>query len=232
MTPGWRAAYNVRMTGEVSPQGTDGAGDMRASHQDRERVAELLRVAAGDGRLTADELDERLEKALTARTYGELAVLARDLPGVPGFTAPGSGPVPKKPVRIECQTSSAKRDGPWLVPERMEIQIAVGSVVLDFTEAMITQPSLQINADVRLGSLVLVTRPGIVVDADDVSVQAGEVKVRAPWGPEVPVILRIQLSGSVAAGQIAAQPPGWSRRPRRTFWLRLRRRPQQPQLGR
>jgi hypothetical protein len=220
------------MTGEVSPRGTDDVGEMRASHEDRDRVAELLRVAAGDGRLTADELDERLEKALTARTYGELAVLARDLPGTSAFSPGDSRPVPKKLVRIDCQTSSAKRDGPWLVPERMEIQVGVGSVVLDFTEAVITLPTLQINAEVRLGSLVLVTRPGIVVDADDVSVQTGEVKVRTPWGPEVPVILRIQLSGSVSVGQIAAQPPGWSRRPRRTFWLRLRRRPQQPQLGR
>jgi hypothetical protein len=218
------------MTGEVSPRGTDDAGEMRASHEDRDRVAELLRVAAGDGRLTADELDERLEKALTARTHGELAVLARDLPGSSGFKPGDSVPVPKKLVRIDCQTSSAKRDGPWLVPERLEIQIVLGSVVLDFAEAVITQPLLQINAEVRLGSLVLVTRPGIVVDTDDVSVQAGEVKVRPSSGPEVPVILRVQVSGSVSAGQISAQPPGWSHRSRRRF--RLRRRSQQPQLGR
>jgi hypothetical protein len=43
---------------------------------------EQLRVAAGDGRLTADELDHRLETALTARTYGELAALTADLPGI------------------------------------------------------------------------------------------------------------------------------------------------------
>jgi hypothetical protein len=72
------------MTGEVSPLGRGddmaSAGELRASHEDRDRVAELLRVAAGDGRLTAEELDERLEKALTARTYGELVALSRDLP--------------------------------------------------------------------------------------------------------------------------------------------------------
>ena len=37
-------------------------------------MVELLRVAAGDGRLTLEELDERVGAALTARTYGELAV--------------------------------------------------------------------------------------------------------------------------------------------------------------
>ena len=56
--------------------------ELRASYEDRDKVAEQLRVAAGDGRLTADELDQRLEAALTARTYGELAALTADLPGV------------------------------------------------------------------------------------------------------------------------------------------------------
>ena len=54
--------------------------ELRASHEDRDRVVELLRVSAGDGRLTADELDERLELAMTARTYGELAAITADLP--------------------------------------------------------------------------------------------------------------------------------------------------------
>jgi uncharacterized protein DUF1707 len=58
-------------------------GELRASHADRGRVAELLRVAAGDGRLSVEEPDQRLEKALTARTLGEPAALSRDvqLPG-------------------------------------------------------------------------------------------------------------------------------------------------------
>ena len=58
----------------------DGRGALRVSHEDRDQVAEVLRVAAGDGRLTADELDERLERALTARTYDDLAALVTDLP--------------------------------------------------------------------------------------------------------------------------------------------------------
>ena len=53
----------MSMTGEVAPQGRDdelAAPDgLRASHEDQDRVAELLRVAVGDGRLTAEELDGR-----------------------------------------------------------------------------------------------------------------------------------------------------------------------------
>jgi Domain of unknown function (DUF1707) len=54
---------------------------LRASDADRDAVAERLRQAAVEGRLEPDELEERLETALRARTYGELAPLLRDLPG-------------------------------------------------------------------------------------------------------------------------------------------------------
>ena len=76
------------MTGELRPadHGQDPVprGELRVSYEDRDRVAEELRVAAGDGRLTAEELDERLEVALTARTYAELASVTKDLPSAAG----------------------------------------------------------------------------------------------------------------------------------------------------
>jgi hypothetical protein len=54
---------------------------LRASDADREAIAERLRTAAGEGRLDADELEDRLHLALRARTYGELWRLVGDLPG-------------------------------------------------------------------------------------------------------------------------------------------------------
>ena len=211
------------MTGEVSPLGRGddvaSSGELRASHADRDRVAELLRVAAGDGRLTAEELDERLEKALTARTYGELVALSRDLPAGPGLLAGAEAPKPKDMIRIDRTSGWARRDGRWLVPQRIEVRVRSGHITLDFTEAVITQPSLQIDADVGSGMLTLLTKPGIVVDADNVVVRSGGVKVRAPWGPEPPVILRIEVSGKVGSGHLRARPP------HRTFWQWLLRRP-------
>src|SRR5271165_4110468 len=57
--------YSRSMTDEALPprRGDELASQagLRASHVDRDRVVELLRVAGGDGRLTAEELDERLE---------------------------------------------------------------------------------------------------------------------------------------------------------------------------
>jgi len=216
------------MMGEVSPlgRGDMGRGDdmarpaeLRASHGDRDRVVELLRVAAGDGRLTAEELDERLEVALTARTYGELAALTTDLPAAPGFAMDAPAQKPKDVVHIDCGSGNIRRNGRWIVPQRMEVRVTSGSVTLDFTEAALSQSSLQIDAEVRSGSLTLVTKPGIVVDADDVTIRSGDVSVREPWGSGIPVVLRIDVSGKVGSGSLTARPP------RRTFWQWLRRAP-------
>lgn len=61
---------------------------VRASDDDRERVAQELGRQAGAGRLTAEELDERLEAAYAARTEAELARLTEDLPAPPVAPAP------------------------------------------------------------------------------------------------------------------------------------------------
>jgi hypothetical protein len=66
---------------------------LRASDADRDAVTERLREAAGEGRLAPDELEERVDKALRARTYGELARLVADLPSRPNspWRPPGRG---------------------------------------------------------------------------------------------------------------------------------------------
>jgi hypothetical protein len=53
---------------------------LRASDQDREHVAERLRNATAEGRLVAEELEQRLEVAFSARTYGELDSIVADIP--------------------------------------------------------------------------------------------------------------------------------------------------------
>src|SRR5690242_13552782 len=194
------------MAGEVTPRGSGDeqlpAHEFRASYEDRDRVVEVLRLAAGDGRLSAEELDQRLEMALEARTYGELAALTKDLPAGSGRAAAAE---PKDMIRIEVTSARTRRDGRWVVPKRMEIKVGSGSVRLDFTEAVITQATLRIDVEVSSGSLVLITRPGIVVDADDISVRSGSVKVQPPG--EAPTLLSIHVSGKVGNGSVKARPP-------------------------
>jgi hypothetical protein len=101
----------------------------------------------------------------------------------------------------------------------MEVRVAAGSVRLDLTKAIITGPVLKVDADVRSGSLTIVTRPGIDVDTDDVAVRSGSVRVRRHHGPDVPAFLRVQVTGKVASGSLTARPP------RRSFLQWLLRRP-------
>jgi Domain of unknown function (DUF1707) len=216
-----KALDDLKPRGDAAPTadqlGT--IGQLRASHQDRDRVVEVLRVAAGDGRLTAEELDQRLEAALTARTYADLAVLTTDLPAA-GAPVPPPGvavPEPKDVARIDCGSGQAKRDGRWVVPRRMEVRVTSGAVKLDFTDAIISQPSLQIDAEVRSGQLILITKPGIAVDADEVEIRSGHVKVIQPWSRDEPASLSIVVNGKVGSGRLLARPR------RRTFWRWLTR---------
>jgi hypothetical protein len=193
--------------------------ELRASHADRDRIAEQLRIAAGDGRLTMDELDERLDKALNARTGSELEVLVRDLPAGAGagLELPAEA---KDRVTIEVSSGSARREGRWVVPKAMSLRASSGSIKLDLTEAVITTPVLRVDVEVKSGSVLFVTRPGIEVVVEEVSVRSGSTRVRTPkQQPSVPTVLRIEVSGSVGSGSVSARPPV------RGFVDWLRRRP-------
>ncbi|ANP52292.1 DUF1707 SHOCT-like domain-containing protein [Streptomyces griseochromogenes] len=208
------------MSGEISPTGKgSGPGsspELRASHADRDRVVDVLRVAAGDGLLTADELDERLEAALSARTVSELAALTADLPPV-SATGGVTGAEVKDVVRIEQVHSGAvERVGRWVVPRRLELAVTYCGVTLDFTDAVITHDTLRINVSMTGKTLTLVTRPGIVVDTDGLQLVHSRIKHRqAPTNPATPVALRVELVGQKAHGRVVVRPP------RRTFvqWL-------------
>jgi len=63
---------------------------LRASDADRERAVAFLHDAATEGRLSADELDERVARAFSATTYGELDTLVEDLPVPVHMSAPAS----------------------------------------------------------------------------------------------------------------------------------------------
>ena len=79
------------MAGDL--RASDDPARLRISDQERHQVAEMLREAAGEGRLDLDELDERLEATYAARTYADLVPITLDLPAHP------RAPVPVAPGR-------------------------------------------------------------------------------------------------------------------------------------
>ncbi|GGN31178.1 DUF1707 SHOCT-like domain-containing protein [Streptomyces fuscichromogenes] len=208
------------MPGEMSPTGKPvGPGsppELRASHADRDRVVDVLRIAAGDGLLTADELDERLEAALSARTLSELAPLTADLPPVSAGVG-AVGAEAKDVVRIEQVHSSAVEwVGRWVVPRRLELAVTYCDVTLDFTDAVITHDTLRIDVAMAGKTLTLITRPGVVVDTDGLLLVHTKAKYRQEsTSSGTRPALRVELVGEKAHGRVVVRPA------RRTFvqWL-------------
>src|SRR3954465_7268306 len=86
----------------------DQTPQLRVSDADREHAAEALRHAAGEGRLTVDELDQRLDAAFAARTRADLERLTADLPAAPaGDQAPAAPPPPAPPGGIGAPAGRA-----------------------------------------------------------------------------------------------------------------------------
>jgi hypothetical protein len=175
---------------------------MRASDADRDRVIDMLREAVGDGRLTADEFDERLEAALSSRTLGELAVLIADLHRS-GLATAQAGDV----ILLDQRGGSALRAGPWVVPRRLDLHLSWCDVTLDFTDAVIAHDTLLIDVNMKGGSLTLVTRPGIFVDAD-MAVRYADVDIQPSAEPGAPVLLRVRLTGRMRYGYIGTRQAG------------------------
>lgn len=149
------------------PTGDELALRRRVSDFEREEVADVLRDAAGEGRLSYTELEDRLETLYSAKTYGELVEIAADLPNgptAPGITAPGAAVAPAAqlgpgmtvhaPV-INVFLSDTKRTGSWLAPQHQEVKAVLGDVTLDYTEAQVPYDEIYIDvksilADVKI----------------------------------------------------------------------------------
>ena len=184
--------------------------DLRASDADRDRVIDVLRAATADGRLTADEFNERMEAALASRTFRELAPLTADLAAPPATPparqteSPGSPPA-EDVMRIDQRGGSVQRTGRWIVPRRLELHPSWCDVTIDFTDAVIMQDTLLVDMRMRGGSLILVVGPGIVVDVDSLATRYTDVIIHPATEPGTPVRLRIRLAGRMRYGYIEAR---------------------------
>jgi hypothetical protein len=174
----------------------DDLPDLRASHEDRDRVVDTLRVAGGDGRLTAEELDARLEHALSARTLGELAELTADLPGAPAA---------RDVLVVEQHGGKYVQEGRWLVPARIALRTRECQVTLDFTDAVITSRTLHIDADMVHGKLFIVSSPGIVIDTDGLTCTYSKLKLHSKDAADSR--LRVEFAGTLLHAKIIEQRP-------------------------
>ncbi|HET9894759.1 MAG TPA: DUF1707 domain-containing protein [Streptosporangiaceae bacterium] len=89
---------------------------IRTSDADRERVTARLREHFAEGRLTREELDERITAALSARTFGQLRRVLADLPEPAGTVAAPRPPRQGWPAGGPAPYLVAFRRGPRLLP--------------------------------------------------------------------------------------------------------------------
>jgi hypothetical protein len=185
---------------------------LRASDADRDRVIELLRAAVADGRLDPGEFDERVDAALAARTIDALAPLTADLIAAPGhggaLTLPIAG-TPAEPaaelLTISEKQGSVRRAGRWTLPHRLALHTAWSDVMLDLTSAVRSGPELVIELRVRGGDVELVLAPGMVVDANELSVRHSTLAISTDRGDDTPETLHVHLAGRMRHGRISTR---------------------------
>lgn len=170
--------------------------DVRASDAERDATIDRLRDAAGEGRLTLEELTDRIDGAAQARTHADLETLVRDLPA-PVAVSP---PVAAALVKHSSVFGDVRRSGRWLVPAEGRWQTVFGDVVLDLREARIPATELRISAGTVFGDIDLLVPEGVHVDVRAGTV-FGDVRQEAGDGV-VPDAPRIVLSGGTVFGDV------------------------------
>jgi hypothetical protein len=202
---------------------------MRISDADRQRVADVLRDAAGDGRLDFDELEERLERTWQAKTYGELVPITLDLQATGPVTppAPVSARRPTPPLPAIGHNSSTaimsecKRQGVWSVPEHHSAFALMGSVLVDLRQAQLSAHETHINASAIMGEVKVIVpaHMHVVVDGTPIMGEYHQAKDKTPaeLRPDSPVV---RLRGMALMGSVTVQrqpPPGTPKKLRGTY---------------
>ena len=192
------------------PPAVPDRGNLRASDADRERVANTLREAAGDGRLTMEELDERLDAVYAAKTYAELEPITRDLPA----TGTAHTPVPAQSSAVQdsriggVPTSEGafailggfSRKGDWVVPKDFTAFALMGGGEIDFREARFAEPVVTIHVIAIMGGIEITVPEDVTVRVTGIGIMGGfdhgATGTGAPGEPTI-VINGLALMGGV-----------------------------------
>jgi hypothetical protein len=191
---------------------------LRISDADRHQVSEVLRQAAGEGRLDLEELEERLDATFRARTYADLVPITADLPlragdhpVAPAAAAPSRAVAPAGPTYTTSVAvmSESKRLGPWLVPARHTAVAVMGSVTLDLREASFAEREVTIVADAVMGEVKILVDAATVVVVEGIGVMGEFQEQRAKVAPEThagsPVV---RVCGLALMGSVTVQRRG------------------------
>jgi hypothetical protein len=193
---------------------------LRASDADRERTAEHLRRAAGEGRLTVEELDERLNVAYAARTQAELEVVVADVPALPEEAAAAAGRVAVRPGDdgtrwVVSVLGGSDRRGRWRVARRCTVVNVMGGADIDLNEAELAGEMIEMQVLSLMGGSDVNVPDGLNVEVSELALMGGNdvelgPSARVPGAP----LLRLRLV-SIMGGTTVRRGPKLSWRERR-----------------
>ncbi|MGW0811606.1 DUF1707 SHOCT-like domain-containing protein [Nonomuraea sp. NPDC002799] len=173
---------------------------VRLADEDRDRAVHRVQQAFADGRLSPGEMEERLERALTATSRGDLE------PALAGLPDPLDDV-----VRLGTTGGHVKRSGDWRVPRLLWIESEYGKVRLDLSRAALDHPLIDIELRLAYGSATIILPPGATADADGARSHWGSVTCKAPGRPR-PGSAHVRVGGEVDHGSVLIRyPRTWHR---------------------
>jgi len=152
------------------PESSGGVPALRASDEEREAVVARLQTAAAEGRLTLDELAERLETALSAVTRPELEPLTSDLPDRSAAVAPSSARAQRWIVGI---MGGGDYRGRWRIAALCTVVNVMGDTSLDLTDVEVEGPETEIRVFSLMGGSDIVVPAGVHVQLSGFAVMGG-----------------------------------------------------------
>ncbi|KQC36754.1 DUF1707 domain-containing protein [Frankia sp. ACN1ag] len=209
--------------------------DLRVSDAEREEVAQLLRQALAEGRLTFTEYDERVGAAYAARTRADFTPLTIDLPSQPNLFAAVAQPSPpadptaavaaavspvgldgaldpprREPAGVDWTVavmSGNERTGRWRPSRHTRAVAVMGGCELDLREIAFPTDTLLITAVAVMGGIEIIVPEGVEVEVTGVSVMGGRsVKVAdTPRRPGTPVV-RIRAIAVMGGVEVRSKP--------------------------
>ena len=197
---------------------------LRISDADRHQVAEVLREAAGEGRIDLEELDQRLEATYAARTYADLVPITLDLPvgsttPLPtrpaGETAAPVVPGARDEERHLAIMSGLERTGVWTVPARMTVNCFMGGADLDLRRARFTTREVVITVNAVMGGADIKVNPHTHVIMEGTGIMGGYSGPSDKTAPELDAdspVVRIRGFALMGGVSVSRRPAPGQRR--------------------
>ncbi len=218
-------------------ESSDPARTLRIGHAERDDAIEALREAAAEGRLSTDELTERIERVAAAKVYADLDAVLEDLPVPPPshalretaaghfgalptagagasrhsacqLAADDPGWHPLDPLVLHAGWENEKRRGRWTAVPFIRVEAVGATVELNFLEVVTDIADIEVDVASSFGSTVIVVPEDWGVNIDRLRSGWGSVKSKVAAQPQ-PGQPRIIVHGNVGMGSFVARHAGY-----------------------